>query len=279
MRFRTPGARWGPDAAPGGPGVEPDAVPAVQEHIDEIKRELREKTPLLGVWGTLADLYALKASIEARANEGAAGAGSACPDALDESMGEYVAGYTDYQRGSLDEAEAHLVASIDRLGWNVLARMTLGNLFFIKGNHEKAKAAFLAALPYCEGAAASEILTNMGMNAFKAGDVTAAEKHLTLAVELDPANAYALNNLGLVSETESDLDAAITWHIKAVEAKPSDEELWYNLGTVLGKAGDKAGRLYCFMQAEERGFSELKELVEDLVAQGIKPADPRIKGR
>ncbi|MEX2684037.1 MAG: hypothetical protein Q6373_020880 [Candidatus Sigynarchaeota archaeon] len=57
--------------------------------------------------------------------------------------------------------------------------------------------------------------------------------------------------------------------------KPSDEELWYNLGNVLGKAGKKAERLFCFMKAEECGFLELKGFIRDLVAQGIKPVDPR----
>ncbi len=279
MKLRMPGARRRSDDAPAGAVGEVDSIPAVQGRIDEIKRELREKTPFMGIWGTLADLYALKATLNARAGDANAKEGGTSPDAIDESMAEHVAGYKDYQGGFLDDAEAHLVASIDRLGWNVLARMTLGNLFFVKGEHAKAAAAFEAALPHCGGAASSEVLTNLGMNAFKAGDVTAAEKHFARAIELDPANAYAFNNLGLVSEAQDDLDAAITWYIKAVEANPSDEELWYNLGNVLGKAGKKAERLFCFLRAEKRGFSELRELVEDLVAQGIEPADPRIKGK
>ncbi len=270
-----PGKKPRADDTPARADDEETAIAAVQERIDEIKRTLPEKTPIMRVWGTLADLYALKAALQARMSDGAANPGGASPDAIDESMGEYAAGYKDYQAGSLADAEAHLEASIDRLGWNVLARLTLGNMFFVAGEHEKAEDALKAALPYCEGAALSEVLTNLGMNAFKAGRVPDAEGHFTRAVEVNTANAYALNNLGLVSESRDDLDGAISWYIKAVEANASDEELWYNLGNTLGKVGKKAERLYCFMRAEERGFTELKELVDDLVAQGIKPVDPR----
>nr|MDO8085730.1 tetratricopeptide repeat protein [Candidatus Sigynarchaeum springense]MDO8119295.1 tetratricopeptide repeat protein [Candidatus Sigynarchaeota archaeon] len=275
MKFRVPGTRPPGDDAPASSSSEVDKIPAVQRQIDEIKRALREKTHLMGIWGTLADLYSLKATLKARACDPAVEQGDASPDALDKSMNDYTVGYKYYQMGSFGDAELYLVASINRLDWNVLARITLGNMFFVKGEYEKAKAAFEAALPYCEGEALSEVLTNLGMNAFKTGDVSNAEKYFILAIAVDPANAYAFNNLGLVSDARDDLNSAIAWHIKAVGAKPSDEELWYNLGNVLGKAGKKAERLFCFMKAEERGFSELKELVEDLMAQGIKPIDPR----
>jgi tetratricopeptide (TPR) repeat protein len=275
MRLQLPGKKPPAHSAPAPASDEETTIAAVQEHIDEIKRVLQEKTPIMRVWGTLADLYALKAAMQARVVDAAVEQGAASPDAIDESMGEYAAGYKDYQAGSLTDAEAHLVASIDLLGWNVLARLTLGNLFFVAGEHGKAEAALTAALPHCEGAALSEVLTNLGMNAFKAGRVPDAEGHFTRAIEVDPANAYALNNLGLVNEDREDPDGAISWYIKAVKANASDEELWYNLGNALGKAGKKAERLYCFMRAEERGFTELKELVDDLLAQGIKPVDPR----
>jgi hypothetical protein len=43
---------------------------------------------------------------------------------------------------------------------------------------------------------------------------------------------------------------------------------------VLGKAGKKAERLYCFMKAEKLGFTELDDIISDLVLQGIAPVDP-----
>ncbi len=275
MKLHMPGKKPRADDALTRDGNEETTIAAVQEHIDEIKQVLQGKTPVMRVWGTLADLYALKAAMQARTDDAADFQSGASQDAVDESMGEYVAGYKDYQEGSLADAEAHLEASIDRLGRNVLARLTLGNLFFVAGEHGKAETTLNAALPHCEGSALSEVLTNLGMNAFKAGKVPDAEGHFTRALEVDPANAYALNNLGLVREARDDLDGAIPWYVKAVEANASDEELWYNLGNALGKVGKKAERLFCFMKAEERGFTELKELIDDLVAQGIKPADPR----
>ncbi|NMC06156.1 MAG: tetratricopeptide repeat protein [Candidatus Lokiarchaeota archaeon] len=275
LKFHPPGPRRREENALATNGIDAAKIGEVQARIDEIKLNMKEKTLVMGIWGTLADLYALKSSFPSGVEDGGGTRDVERRDAIDKSMEEYIAGYREYQAGNLVEAEIHLVASIERLDWNVLARMTLGNMFFVAGDHENAKVAFMAAIPHCEGVALSELLTNLGMNALKAGQIQDAETHFTRAIEIDPANAYALNNLGLVSEAKDDVEGAISCFKKAVGIDSSDEEFWYNLGNVLGKAGRKAERLFCFMRAEERGFTELKDLVNDLVAQGIKPSDPR----
>ncbi|MEX2684036.1 MAG: tetratricopeptide repeat protein [Candidatus Sigynarchaeota archaeon] len=170
-----PGARRRSCDPPTGSSGDDEEITAIKERIDEIKRKLHEKTSIMRVWGLLADLHALKAMMKSRASENALNSRDTSLDAIDESMGEYIVGYKHYQAGSLGEAEMHLMESINRLGWNVLARITLGNLLFIKGEHDRAAIAFEAALQCCEGKALSEVITNLSMNAFKAGDISNAE--------------------------------------------------------------------------------------------------------
>jgi tetratricopeptide (TPR) repeat protein len=272
--------KWGGTRKPGTGSrlvetADASNIALLQEKIDAIKKELREKSPLLQLWGTLADLYAARLDITTRM-PGTSDAvnDSAKEDPVDESMAEYLAGYKAYQDGSAADAEAHFLASIEHLDRNVLARVNLGNLYFVNGDQDKAKAAFTAALKFCEGDALSEMLTNLGMNALKQGSIDAARGYLEDAIKENPSNAFALNNMGLIFEDQGDMASATSWFTRAVKANGLDEELWYNLGNVLGKAGKKAERLYCFMKAEKLGFTELDELISDLVAQGIAPVDP-----
>ena len=55
--------KWGGTRKPGTGSrlvetADASNIALLQEKIDAIKKELREKSPLLQVWGTLADLYA-----------------------------------------------------------------------------------------------------------------------------------------------------------------------------------------------------------------------------
>lgn len=195
-------------------------------------------------------------------------------DPIDASMVEYLAGYKEYQDGNFMDAEVHFSKSIDLLEWNILALLNLGNLYYLQGAYDKAEMIFDKALKYAEHDASSEILTNLGMNALKRDLITDAEEFFHHAIDLNPGNALALNDMGLVKEREENDDEALVYYKQAVQVDPSDDELWYNLGTLLGKLGDKEGRLYCFMKAEERGFIELDEMIQDLVDQEIKPRNP-----
>ncbi len=241
----------------------------IRARIKEIKIVLAEKTSDLELWRTYADSYDLLSSLQPASEQS-----NELPDAMDSSMEKFNEGNKQYQLGNFDEAEDYLVESISLFNRNLLAHMTIGNLFFLKGEYEKATKAFKDALSFSSGGARSEVLTNLGMNMIKQGHFVDAERCFLEAVELNRVNAFACNNLGLLNETKGNFDAAIGWYKKAVEAKPDDDELWYNLGNILGKIGDKECRLFCYIKAEERGFSELKEIINDLVAQRIIPKDP-----
>jgi Tfp pilus assembly protein PilF len=244
----------------------------VVDQIAAIKAELAEKTHYLRICGTLADLFAAKNELEAKLDAG--GTGGTENDPIDGSMVEYLMGYQAYQDGDFEEAEAYFSTSIDRLEWNLLARLNLGNLHFVQGAHDKAEIVFTEALAFAENGARSEVLTNLGMNAVKQDKLMAAENFFRQAIDIDPGNALALNDMGLVKDMQESEEEALQYYERAIRADPSDCELWYNLGTVLGKLGNKEGRLFCFMKAEERGFAELREMIDDLVDQGIKPKSP-----
>nr|MDO8114498.1 tetratricopeptide repeat protein [Candidatus Sigynarchaeota archaeon] len=246
----------------------------IQQSIASIKKELKGSANDLKSWANLADLYAMEIILKADVTSGDNVPSTPTPDQVDTSFEEYLAGYREYQEGNFDAAEAHFLKSVDILPWNILSRINLGNLHFMRGNYEKAEITFKEALNLSQGEAKSEVLTNLGMNAIKAERPADAERFLVLAIEANPANAYALNNLGLVKESQGSNDEALVLYKKAVIADRSDGELWYNLGNLIGKTGKKSERLFCFMEAEKRGFFELKEFIDDLVSQGIKPVDP-----
>ncbi|HME54671.1 MAG TPA: tetratricopeptide repeat protein [Candidatus Lokiarchaeia archaeon] len=244
----------------------------IQDQIDEIKKNLVEKTRVLKTWGTLADLYTARDRLPTEMmSEGSTASNE---DSIDASMAEYLAGYKEYQDGNFTDAEGHFLNSIDLLDWNILAIVNLGNLQYLQGGHDKAEETFNKALTYAENDARSEILTNLGMNALKRDLVTDAKEFFHQAIDINSSNASALNDMGLVKEAEENDGEALEYYKRAIKADPSDEEIWYNLGTLLGKQGNKEGRLFCFIKAEKRGFIELKEMIDDLYKQGIEPVNP-----
>jgi len=220
----------------------------------------------------LADFYAARNKLETELGPGEGTANDG--DQIDASMAEYLAGYQAYQDGDFTEAEVRLAKSASLLEWNILALLNLGNLYFLQGLHDKAEQSFSKALLHAEGDARSEILTNLGMCALKMENISEAGECFHQAIDLDPGNALALNDMGLVKEMEGNEGEALEYYKAAIKADLEDDEIWYNLGTLLGKQGNKEGRLYCFMKAEELGFAGLKELIDDLVDQGIKPVNP-----
>ena len=244
----------------------------INNQIAAIKKELVEQTHYLKIWGTFADLYVARNNLATEL--GIEVKTPSDNDPIDASMAEYLAGYQAYQDGDFTGAEDYFSESINLLGWNIIALLNLGNLYFIQGAHEKAAIIFDQALEHSENGARSEVLTNLGMNAIKRDMIPDAEEFFRQAIDLDPDNALALNDMGIVKEMEGIGDEAVGYYKQAVQADPSDNELWYNLGTMLGKQGNKEGRLYCFIKAEERGSTELREMINDLVDQGIKPVNP-----
>ncbi len=260
-----------------------DGVPAVVEeketfdklvkNISKLRHAIREITPETNVWNTIVDLHALAMSILEK-NGITADRDPIFSGEFGASIYEYITGEREYRDGNLDLAETGIKKSIELLPWNVISRMTLGNMYFVQGRHEDAKKAYEDALVYCTGHARSELLTNIGMNAMRAGQLGDAKRYLEDAIKDNDSNPYALNNLGLVHETEGDLEGAFQFMMKAVKFKQDDGELWYNLGTIAGKLGRKEARLYCFVQAERLGMAELGDMIEDLIDQGVEPEAP-----
>nr|MDO8118438.1 tetratricopeptide repeat protein [Candidatus Sigynarchaeota archaeon] len=243
------------------------------KNIKDMRQVLRETTPDTNVWNTIVDLHVLIMSILEK-NGVPVDRDPLFSDDFGTSIHEYITGERAYRDGELDGAETRIKKSIDLLPWNVISRMTLGNMYFVQGRHDDAKKAFAGALDYCTGHARSELLTNLGMNAMRAGHITDAKHYLGDALKENDSNPFALNNLGLVHEMEGDLEGAFQVMAKAVRSKDDDGELWYNLGTIAGKLGKKEIRLYCFVQAERLGMAELKDIIDDLKTQGVVSRPP-----
>lgn len=254
--------------------VPRESPAAIRSRIDVLAGRITPPFADLQIWYELKDLS--ERWIEARrANPSGQEDAGGNVDPVEEGMRLFISGTTAYENGEFSEAEQDLTRCVEGLPSHVLALLTLGNLYFLLDEHDKADGSFSKAAGFCTGAALSEILTNAGMNSVKAWDIPAAETYFQDAIKENPANGYAINDLGMLRDQQEDLDGAETLFLEAIQLMPDDEEVWYNLGTVLGKKGDKAGRLFCFLRAEERGFSELDDMIRDLVDQGIEPIDPR----
>ncbi|MFX0099300.1 MAG: tetratricopeptide repeat protein [Candidatus Hodarchaeota archaeon] len=244
----------------------------VLEKIDQIKKEIREQNNDLDRWNSLADLHSLLFLLK-NEEDGVDNEFDLEKDVYYFSLKEYLLGYEAYKEGELEDARVYLEKSLQILQSNLLSWYLLGNLYFVEKKYDSAENAYKKGLKQCD-ASNLEILSNLGMTLMKTEKFDESEDFFMKALEIDKNNPFILNNLGLLYELREKFDDALNYYEKAVRADPKDKELWYNYGNLLGKRGEKEKRLFCFIKAEDLGFSAVTEIIEDLLKQGIKPESP-----
>lgn len=254
-------------------GDEQDAARRIAAHLAIVKKELGPATRSMSTWVTLADLHDMILHLchgDMAVVERLIGP----REPLDDSIIAYNQGFEAYRDGDMNAAATSFARAIEMVPWNALARFTLASVRFLEGDVKAALAILGELLAMVESVARSEVLTNMGMCAFKLDRLDAARTSFQEAVAIDPANAFAWHDLAALEDVAGNVDAARDAYVKALAINREDAETWYNLGALLGKQGLKAERLHCFIKAEEQGFPELREMIEDLLAQGVEPRAP-----
>ncbi|MHA1368401.1 MAG: tetratricopeptide repeat protein [Promethearchaeota archaeon] len=252
-----------------------DEIVNLNHQILELKNFITGGMKNLDLWARLIDFLSLRAIlIDDIKDFDQMQNSTKLDDKLEKSIALYQEGYAAYRRGDFDQAEKKLRDSISLFEENIISIFTLANIFYLKRDYERAESTLNKCLNFCDDPTASKVLTNMGMIALKNNDLKKAETFLLKALEFDDKNSFSLNNLGLLHEMKGNIKKAIEYYKQASIINPNDHEIWYNLGNLLGKTGDKGARLFCFMKAEDLGFPELGEIIDDLVDQNIKPKDP-----
>jgi Tfp pilus assembly protein PilF len=193
------------------------------------------------------------------------------------SLHYYKIAFESRQEGNIEKAITFYENSLDEIEWNVATILELSNSLFILGEFTRAFEVLKNGMEWVEGKAKAKVLNNLGMVSLKINNMDKAESSFKEALELDPGNAYALNNMAMILLEYGKRTEAIKLYQKAVKNSPEDEEIWYNLGNLLGQMGNKPERLFCFIKAEERGFSELEDIIQDLLDQDIIPRNPFYK--
>lgn len=253
-----------------------DRAPA---HGDEMRTRIdRERTILEELiqngkdnketWAKLVDLYLLRAKYS---KEQPRVVGTINTSSLEQSIEAYIMGNELYRNGDFEAAKEFFERNLLEYPQNVVARIDLGNMLFLQKKHEEAIDILSAGTKISTDGDASQFFSNLGMVQLHLGKTEAARGSFTEAIRLDPSNAFASNNMGLAHEIEGELAEAEKWFTRAVSLDPTDGETWYNLGNVAGKLGKKGERLFCFVQASNRGFEGLDEMIDGLLDQGIEP--------
>ncbi|MCC6742092.1 MAG: protein kinase [Planctomycetia bacterium] len=99
-----------------------------------------------------------------------------------------------------------------------------------------------AAVPFLDRAvglapAAAWPLRERGLVHLLYGHCELADRDLRKALELDPADANAMEGLFMAASLIGDGEAAEAWGKKALEADPSDYDLWFQMGIFLRTVG------------------------------------------
>ena len=115
---------------------------------------------------------------------------------------------------------------------------------------------------YEKGHSTSNLHRNLGVTLERLDQTQAAEKHLKLALEMNPDDAFALNYLGYWwADQGRNLDEAIALIERAVKLRPNSGYFVDSLGWVHFRLGDAETAVRFLEQATE-----------------LEPADPRITG-
>ena len=115
---------------------------------------------------------------------------------------------------------------------------------------------------YKKGYSTSNLHRNLGVTLERLDQTQAAEKHLKLALEMNPDDAFALNYLGYWwADQGRNLDEAIALIERAVKLRPNSGYFIDSLGWVHFRLGDA-----------ETAVRYLEQ------ATGLEPADPEITG-
>ncbi|HUO58672.1 MAG TPA: tetratricopeptide repeat protein [bacterium] len=129
----------------------------------------------------------------------------------------------------------------------------LGYIYYYFGQYSDAQEQFQKALDM--NPLFVDALINLGVNALKAGDNTAALNYLDKAYQMDPSKGEIAYDLGLLSYEQNDLNRATAFFQEASQKSPDDPKVWNNLGCALFKQGNYAKAYESFKGAVGHGAS------------------------
>lgn len=147
------------------------------------------------------------------------------------SLDHYNVGLHAYNRGNLDLARRELEKSYAYVPENAEICFALGNLWFAKGDHNRAKAFYRKT------------------------------------VGLNPKHASAWNNLGVMALEEKFYPVAVRFLQLAVTLEPRDAKAWYLLAKARLASGDRPGAIdaissACKLLPEQVEFTRLRTEIE-----------------
>ena len=127
--------------------------------------------------------------------------------------------------------------------------LALGELYRIRGEHDRALAHYTRALDDVALRAASHVGLARASAALRRPD--AARAHFATALRLQPNDATVHREHGYQRYLDGDVEGAIGSYRRAAQLAPGDERLWSSLGGLLLAAGDAAGAKQAFERSLE----------------------------
>ncbi len=122
-------------------------------------------------------------------------------------------------------------------------------------------------------------LSNQGLDAAAAGEMTRALALLRESIQTKPEAALAHYNLGLVLADSGDLRGSADELRTAASLSPALGKPWYSLGRVLAASGDPSSALGALERAArlDPEDSRAESLAHELRAKGVKSKPPEVK--
>ena len=140
-----------------------------------------------------------------------------------------------FNKGSVDEAIAHFQMALQIKPDYAEAHKNLGDALLKKGSVDEAIAHFQMALQIKPDF--PEAHNNLGNALLQTGNVDEAIAHFQMALQINPDFAEAHNNLGNALFNKGRVDEAITHFQMALQINPDSAEIHNNLGCVLCQKG------------------------------------------
>ncbi|KAF2357550.1 Tetratricopeptide repeat [Trinorchestia longiramus] len=137
----------------------------------------------------------------------------------------------------LSQAELYATQARDSNGYNEAALINLGNVCYLRGDHEKARELYLAALDI--DAAAVEALYNLGLANKRLGRLEDSLDTLMKLNAIMRSSPPVLCQIAHLYQMMGDNEQAAEWYLQVLSLVPTDSNILERLGQIFDGMGDK----------------------------------------
>lgn len=154
--------------------------------------------------------------------------------------------------------------------------LSLASAYWLKGDYKKG-ISILEDLQKQYDYVNDSVLSTLGYLYFLDGNLEKAKETSHLALQDNPECSAALDNLGQIALKEGNLDKAKEYFEKALNIKDTLIDSLYNLGIVYEKQGNIEEALECFEKAKLSSCSVFNTVTHDMVLQKIEEINKNSK--